>query len=158
VATFSVLTISATLICYTLPSVMTESFLLLGMTMISCSFWLQINSDKIKNFYGYCFFIGSAIAMLTKGFVGIAFPGLAIFIYLLISKRWREFFQKFPIIVGATIFIGLSLPWFILAEKGYPGFLEYFISYPLAFSSKQRILIESMSKQCSFPIETIFLP
>ncbi|NBR95553.1 MAG: hypothetical protein EBT55_04535 [Proteobacteria bacterium] len=127
VAIFSVLTISATLICYVLPSVMTESFLLLGMTMISCSFWLQINSDKIKNFYGYCFFIGSAIAMLTKGFVGIAFPGFAIFIYLLISKRWREFFQKFPIIVGATIFIGLSLPWFILAEKGYPGFLEYFI-------------------------------
>jgi len=127
VAIFSVLTISCTLICYAFSSIMTESFLLLGMTIISCSFWLQINSNKPKNFYGYCFFIGSAIAILTKGFVGIAFPGIAIFIYLFIAKRWQEFFTKFPIVVGSAIFVSLSLPWFILAEKVYPGFLEYFI-------------------------------
>jgi hypothetical protein len=95
--------------------------------MISCSFWLQINSDKPKNFYGYCFFLGSVIAILTKGFVGIAFCAFSIVIYLFITKKWREFFIKFPIFVGSIIFVSLSLPWFILAEKGYPGFLEYFI-------------------------------
>ena len=126
VAVLSVLTITCTVIFYALPSVMTEAFLLLGITMISCSFWLQINSDK-KNFYGYCFFVGSAIAMLTKGFVGLAFCAISIVIYLFVAKRWQEFFTKFPIIIGSTVFVGLSLPWFILAEKGYPGFLEYFI-------------------------------
>ena len=127
VAVFSVLTTSCTLIFYILSSVMTEAFLLLGITMISCSFWLQINSDKPKNFYGYCFFLGSVIAILTKGFVGIVFCAFSIVIYLCIAKRWKEFFTKFPILVGTTIFVGLSLPWFILAEKAYPGFLEYFI-------------------------------
>jgi len=127
VAILSVLNISCTLIFYILSSVMTEAFLLLGITMISCSFWLQINSDKPKNFYGYCFFLGSVIAILTKGFVGIAFCAFSIVIYLFITKKWREFFIKFPIFVGSIIFVSLSLPWFILAEKGYPGFLEYFI-------------------------------
>ena len=106
---------------------MTEAFLLLGITIISCSFWLQINSDKPKNIYGYCFFLGSVIAILSKGFVGIAFCAFSIVIYLFITKKWREFFIKFPLFVGSIIFVSLSLPWFILAEKGYPGFLEYFI-------------------------------
>ncbi|MDX2082724.1 MAG: glycosyltransferase family 39 protein [Rickettsiales bacterium] len=111
---------------YAIDSVMTEAFLLLGMTMITTSFWLQMQSPKPKNFYGYLFFFGCVIATLTKGLVGIAMTGLPIFVYLIVSSRFREFFKKFPIILGSLIFIFLAVPWFILAEMKYPGFLEYF--------------------------------
>jgi 4-amino-4-deoxy-L-arabinose transferase-like glycosyltransferase len=105
---------------------MTEAFLLLGMTLITTSFWLQIQSKKPRNFDGYLFFLGCLIAMLSKGPAGIIMPCLPIFIYLVISKRWRELFQKFPIFTGSVAFLVLTLPWFLLAEAKYPGFLEYF--------------------------------
>ena len=112
---------------YTLHTVMTESFLLLFMSMISLSFWLQLESKKSKNIYGYLFFISCALAMLTKGPVAIIMPCLSIIIYLFLSKRWREIFNKFPIISGVIIFMIIALPWFFLAEYYYPGFLHYFI-------------------------------
>ncbi len=112
---------------YALHSVMTEAFLLLGMTIISLCFFLQLNDKKAKNIYGYLFFLGLAIAMMTKGPAGIIMPCFSIFIYLAVSSRFKETFTKFPIITGTLIFLGLSAPWFILAEMKYPGFLEYFI-------------------------------
>jgi 4-amino-4-deoxy-L-arabinose transferase-like glycosyltransferase len=112
---------------YALHSVMTEAFLLLGMTMITLCFFLQLSDRKAKNVYGYLFFLGLVIAMMTKGPAGIIMPCFSIFVYLVISARCKEALTKFPIIVGSLIFISLSAPWFILAEMKYPGFLEYFI-------------------------------
>lgn len=125
-AVISVLVLSSCFLFYSLHSVMTEAFLLLGMTMITLSFWMQIESEKPKNIYGYLFFFGCVIAMLTKGPVGIVMPCFPIFIYLIISARWNELFKKFPIFLGTIIFIGLGLSWFVLAENKYPGFLQYF--------------------------------
>jgi 4-amino-4-deoxy-L-arabinose transferase-like glycosyltransferase len=122
----AVLILLSCTISYALHSVMTEAFLLLGMTITSLCFLLQMQNEK-KNIYGYLFFIGCAIATLTKGPVGIMMPGLPIFIYLLVTKRWLEFWQKFPLISGTILFLLMTLPWFILAEKSYPGFLEYFL-------------------------------
>lgn len=110
-----------------LHSVMTESFLLLGMTLITLSFLLQMQSQQAKTIDGYLPFFGAAIAILTKGPVGVAFIVLAAAIFLTVTKKWKEFFQKFPLINGSLIFLLLTLPWFILAEKNYPGFLQYFL-------------------------------
>ncbi len=126
IAIYSAIILLSCPLFITLHSVMTESFLLLAMAIISLSFLVQIESAK-KNIYGYLFFIGCAAALLTKGPVGIVMPCLGIFIYLIISKRWQELWQKFPIISGSIIFLTISLPWFILAEISYPGFLQYFI-------------------------------
>jgi len=126
IAIYSIIILLSCPLFMAFHSIMTEAFLLLAMTMISLSFLAQIESTK-KNIYGYLFFIGCAIALLNKGPVGIIMPSLGIFLYLIISKRWKELWQKFPIIFGTIIFLALSLPWFILAEIKYPGFLQYFI-------------------------------
>lgn len=123
----AVLILSSCGLFYSLHSVMTEAFLLLGMTMITICFFLQLNDPKPKNIYGYLFFLGLVVALMTKGPVGIIMPCFPIFIYLIITKRFKEIFSKFPIITGTLIFLFLSIPWFILAEMKYPGFLEYFI-------------------------------
>jgi len=125
-AVVSVVVLISSVISYALPSVMTESFLLLGMTMTMLSFWMQIQSKIPKNVFGYLFFFGCIISALTKGVVGICFPALSIFLYLLFSRRWKEFFSKFPIVTGTILFFILSAPWFFLAEAKYPGFAEYF--------------------------------
>jgi 4-amino-4-deoxy-L-arabinose transferase-like glycosyltransferase len=122
-ALFSVVILSSSMLFYALHFVMTEAFLLLGMTMISCSFLLVMRQEK---FYDLLFFLGCVISMLTKGPVGIVMPCLAIPIYLTRSHEWEKFFQKFPLICGSIFFICATLPWFLLAEKNYPGFLNYF--------------------------------
>jgi 4-amino-4-deoxy-L-arabinose transferase-like glycosyltransferase len=126
-AMVSAISLLASLIFYVLQSIMTDAFLLLGMTITTISFILQIEDKKPKSIFGYLFFIGCAISVMTKGPVGLIMTGLPIFIYLIISKRWYEFFTKFPIMIGTILFLLLSLPWFILAEKRYSGFLEYFL-------------------------------
>ncbi|MBM3579178.1 MAG: glycosyltransferase family 39 protein [Alphaproteobacteria bacterium] len=117
-ALISVLILASSLLFYALHSVMTEAFLLLGMTLISCSFILA---------EWPLFFLGCIVAMLTKGPVGIVMPCLAIPVYLTLTKSWKNFFRDFPFVRGALIFLAATLPWFYLAEKNYPGFLEYFL-------------------------------
>jgi 4-amino-4-deoxy-L-arabinose transferase-like glycosyltransferase len=125
-AVVSLITFFACAISYALASVMTEAFLLLGMTITTLSFWLQIQSKKAKNIFGYLFFFGCVISALTKGLAGICFPALSIFLYLLFSKRWKDFFTRFPLFIGSILFFALSAPWFFMAEAKYPGFAEYF--------------------------------
>ncbi len=125
-AIISVLILCSCLLFYSLHSVMTEAFLLLGMTLITTSFWLQIQSEKPKNIDGYLFFLGCVISMLTKGPAAILMPCLPIFFYLLITAEWKKLVQKFPIFSGTLVFSTLALPWFFLAEMQYHGFLKYF--------------------------------
>lgn len=122
-AVISVVTLSTSILFYGIHSVMTEAFLLLGMTLIFTSF---IPTMRGETKYGPVFFLGCVIAMLTKGPVGIVMPCLAIPLYLTIAREWKSFFKNFPIICGSIFFLAATLPWFLLAEKSYPGFLEYF--------------------------------
>ncbi|MBU6140630.1 MAG: glycosyltransferase family 39 protein [Proteobacteria bacterium] len=119
----SVVIICSTFLFYALHSIMTEAFLLLGMTMITTSFLPTMRGEQKDSLI---FFLGCVIAMLTKGPVGIVMPCLAIPIYLTMTREWGKFFQNFPIICGSIFFIAATLPWFLLAEKNYSGFLEYF--------------------------------
>ncbi len=124
-ALVAVLLLSSSALFYMLHSVMTEAFLLLGMTITIFSFWCQIQSEK-KNIYGYLVFVGCAISMMTKGPAGVLMPAFSIFVYILISSRWKELWQKFPLFLGTLIFLVFVVPWFYLAAKSYPDFLEYF--------------------------------
>ncbi len=119
----SVVIISSTFLFYVLHSIMTEAFLLLGMAMITTSFLPTMRGEQKDSLI---FFLGCVVAMLTKGPVGIVMPCLAIPVYLTITREWKKFFQNFPIICGSIFFLAATLPWFLLAEKSYPGFLEYF--------------------------------
>ena len=122
-AIISVVVLSSSFLFYALHSVMTEAFLLLSMTMITTSFLPTIRGEQKA---GFIFFLGCVIAMLTKGPVGILMPCLAIPIYLTMTHEWKKFFKNFPFICGTIFFLAASAPWFLLAEKSYPGFLEYF--------------------------------
>jgi len=123
----AVVVISSSLLFLVIHSVMTEAFLLLGMTMISTSFLLVMNKEKNdKKNYDLLFFLGCVISMLTKGPVGIVMPCLSIPFYLSYNQEWKKFFQKFPLIYGGIFFILAAFPWFFFAEKNYPGFLKYF--------------------------------
>jgi 4-amino-4-deoxy-L-arabinose transferase-like glycosyltransferase len=65
---------------------------------------------------GKAFFLLSyacfALAMLTKGPIGIVLPGLAILSFIAISGRWREL-RDMRLVSGAVLVIALIAPWLL---------------------------------------------
>jgi 4-amino-4-deoxy-L-arabinose transferase-like glycosyltransferase len=73
----------------------------------------------------YLLYLCSALAFLTKGLIGIAFPFGVIIIWLLISGRWRDSLRIISP-VGIMIFLAISLPWLILVQRENPDFFRFF--------------------------------
>jgi 4-amino-4-deoxy-L-arabinose transferase-like glycosyltransferase len=68
----------------------------------------------------------TALAVLAKGLVGLAIPGLVLLAWCAILGRWRAFldvvFSPAP-----PAFVAVAAPWFLLMERANPGFSWYFL-------------------------------
>jgi 4-amino-4-deoxy-L-arabinose transferase-like glycosyltransferase len=73
----------------------------------------------------YGVFAGAALATLTKGLIGFVIPGAVIFFYLLFTRRWR-LLLRVPWIGGVALFLGIALPWHVLAAQRNPDFLRFY--------------------------------
>lgn len=80
-------------------------FLTLSMT----GFWFGL--EKNRRFY-LLFYAGAALALLTKGLIGIVLPGGIIFWYMILTRRW-DIVRSALYIPGIILFFVLALPWFI---------------------------------------------
>ena len=65
-----------------------------------------------------------ALGLLTKGLIGVALPGLVLFVWITWTRQWRKA-AHLPWISGLLIFTALALPWFVLAGERYPGLWSY---------------------------------
>lgn len=63
------------------------------------------------------FYILSALAVLAKGPVGIVVPGLIIIAFLLYTGNLWRVLREMQLILGGLIFLGLTLPWYILIVR-----------------------------------------
>lgn len=70
-----------------------------------------------------CFF--AALALLTKGLIGVVLPGIVIFSWLLITSEWRQL-KHFCWLSGISLFMLFSLPWHILIQLKNPEFFHYY--------------------------------
>ena len=68
---------------------------------------------------------GLAGAVLSKGLIGIVFPGAAIIFYSLWQRDWLLWRHLF-IAKGLALFLILVMPWFILVSQANDQFLDYF--------------------------------
>jgi 4-amino-4-deoxy-L-arabinose transferase-like glycosyltransferase len=93
--------------------------------MSMLAFW-QAMKDRGR-YWGYLFFIGIAIGVMSKGPVAGVLITLPIVAWLSITGNWRLGWQRIPLFSGSLLFLGLAFPWFLLAESTTPGFLEYYI-------------------------------
>lgn len=70
-------------------------------------------------------YIFAAIAMLTKGLIGIVFPCLIAGSWIILLWRWK-LLREVHLITGILLFLAIVLPWYWLAQKANPAFLHYF--------------------------------
>ena len=90
-------------------------------TALFCFFWGYVSAEKRgKSLFArphpwyLAFYILIALAVLTKGPVGIVLPGLIIFTFLLYTGKLWSVLQEMGIVWGGLIFLALTVPWYVL--------------------------------------------
>ena len=68
---------------------------------------------------------GMALAVLSKGLVGIVFPAAAIFLHCLVHRDWR-LLAKLEWARGVALFLAIAAPWFVLVSMANPEFPRFF--------------------------------
>jgi len=104
---------------------MMDPLLTLGTTLSMLAFWQAMK--ECGNYWGYLFFVGLSIGLMSKGPLAGVLTAMPIVIWLTISGNWNLFFQRVPLFTGTALMLALSLPWYLLAEQATPGFLNYYI-------------------------------
>lgn len=105
-------------------TVMTDSALIFSTTLAIIAFWFAVSEEK--KLWGYVFFAALGIGMLAKGPVAIVLVGMPIFFWVLLNNRWASIWRNLPWVYGIILALLICLPWYLIAEKHTPGFLNYF--------------------------------
>ncbi|MFB2834074.1 ArnT family glycosyltransferase [Floridanema evergladense] len=76
------------------------------------------------------FYVLSALAVLTKGPVGIVLPLVIISGFVIYLGNWREVWREMRPIWGSLIFSAIALPWYILCYlRNGEAFIDAFFGY-----------------------------
>ena len=91
---------------------LTDSVLIFFTTASLYGFWLGLHGEGSVRRWIWAFYIGMALATLTKGPVGFAVPLIAAALYITWTRRWQDYWQKgFPL-AGMLLFLLLAAPWY----------------------------------------------
>lgn len=74
-------------------------------------FFLGYGSENRGWYWG--FYLLTALAVLTKGPVGVVLPGLIIAVFLLYLGRGRSLLEEMQLLRGSLLFLAVTLPWYI---------------------------------------------
>ena len=116
-------------------AVMTDMAMVAGTSLSMVAFWRAWTSAHgARGVWPWLFFAGQAIGLLAKGPVAVVLTGVALSLFLLIGV-WRQglastlqhLWRALPWLRGLALTALLVLPWYLLAEQAWPGFLRYFI-------------------------------
>jgi len=69
--------------------------------------------------------IASAGAVLSKGLIGIVFPGAVLFVYCLLNADWSRLL-RINWWIAIPLFLLVVSPWFVMVAVRNPEFLQFF--------------------------------
>ena len=110
---------------YCSAAVMTDLALVLGTTLSMVAFRQTLLSPS--KCWGYGFFVGLAIGLLAKGPLALVVAIPPIVGWVILTGLWRRAWTNVPWISGSFLMLLITVPWYVMAEKRTPGFLDYFI-------------------------------
>ena len=106
-------------------AVLTDMALLLSISCAMLGAWLCLRSRRKR--FGYLLFFGLGLGMLAKGPLAVVLVGSSLALWATLCGHWGKLFNCLPWRGGLALFTAMWLPWYLLAEIYYPGFLNYFI-------------------------------
>lgn len=91
---------------------------------ILCFGWSFASGERPHAGWARAGFVACALGILSKGLIGLALPGLVLLLWIAWTRQWAKIL-KLPWISGLALFGLLAVPWFVLAERAYPGMGSY---------------------------------
>jgi len=92
---------------------LTDSVLIFFTTASLYGFWLGLHGEGSGRRWIWVFYIGMALATLTKGPVGFVVPLIAASLYLTWTSRWQDYWRNGVPLAGTLVFLLLALPWYV---------------------------------------------
>ncbi len=84
------------------------------------------NGERSRRWWGLAFFLALGFGCLAKGPVAVVLVGLSLGAWIALTKNWR-LLRALPWLSGTVLASVVASPWYVLAERATPGFLQYFI-------------------------------
>jgi 4-amino-4-deoxy-L-arabinose transferase-like glycosyltransferase len=69
--------------------------------------------------------VALALAVLSKGLIGVVLPGAALVIYSLLARDWA-LWRRLHLLAGTLVFLAIAVPWFVLVSSRNSEFLDFF--------------------------------
>ncbi|WP_206952341.1 glycosyltransferase family 39 protein [Trinickia acidisoli] len=66
-----------------------------------------------------------ALAVLSKGLIGVLLPGAVLVLYTLIERDWA-LWKRLYLPSGLVVFFAIATPWFVLVQARNPEFFKFF--------------------------------
>jgi len=82
-------------------------------------------SVSLKRTFYLLMYVASALAMMTKGLIGIVIPGMVIGAWIATGNRWH-ILKEAQLIKGSIIFLAITAPWHVLMARAHPDFLNFY--------------------------------
>lgn len=99
------------------------------------------------------FYLFLALAVMTKGLIGLVIPGAIIFLWALVMNRWKKLFPCY-VWLGVPLFLLVAAPWHVLAWMKHPDFAWYYFVHEHFL----RYLTEAHGREQPFWFFLLFLP
>ncbi|WP_432720467.1 phospholipid carrier-dependent glycosyltransferase [Jeongeupia wiesaeckerbachi] len=66
-----------------------------------------------------------ALAIMSKGLIGLVFPGGTLLIYSLWTRDWKPW-TRMHFVKGIALLLLISAPWFVMVSRANPEFAHFF--------------------------------
>ncbi|HEY6095228.1 MAG TPA: glycosyltransferase family 39 protein [Gallionellaceae bacterium] len=99
-------------------------FMALGM----CGFVLAQHdgaSARENSWWMHVTWAALALAVLSKGLIGIVLPGAVLVLYTLIQRDWA-LWKRLHLLTGTLLFFAVAAPWFVAVSRANPEFAHFF--------------------------------
>jgi Dolichyl-phosphate-mannose-protein mannosyltransferase len=97
--------------------------------LIACALYsfLRLQESRRHSFaWAMGMYAAMALAVLTKGFVGVIFPAGIVLAYLIAARKLldRDTWRRLHIVPGILVFLAIAAPWHILATLRNPPYFS----------------------------------
>jgi 4-amino-4-deoxy-L-arabinose transferase-like glycosyltransferase len=98
---------------------------LLTASLLSFLLGTREPAGTTRRLFFWGFYAFAALATLTKGLIGLVFPGMIIFMWMLIMNEWR-ILRSLYLPSGLALFLLIAAPWHILINRANPEFFDFY--------------------------------
>ncbi|SIT43520.1 PMT family glycosyltransferase, 4-amino-4-deoxy-L-arabinose transferase [Paraburkholderia piptadeniae] len=101
------------------------------------SFWMELTlfglllaqrpglASREHRLWMWVVWASMALAVLSKGLIGLILPGAVLVLYALISRDWA-IWKRLYLVSGLIVFFAIVTPWFVIVQDRNPEFFNFF--------------------------------